>query len=156
MLRLLALPLAVAALALAGCGGEETTGLEGADRTNGQELFVAGADGKQPCGSCHTLADAGTAGTIGPNLDTALGYSCSQGFDEDTIFEVVHGQIDLGGPQMPADLVTGQDAVDVAGYVASVAGKDIEGCNPSGDQGGATTGATDTGTTDTGATETGS
>ena len=144
MLRLLALPLAVAALALAGCGGEETTGLEGADRTNGEELFV------QTCAGCHTLADAGTAGTTGPNLDMALGYSCSQGFDEDTIFEVVHGQIDLGGPQMPADLVRGQDAVDVAGYVASVAGKDIEGCNPSGDQGGATTGATDTGATETG------
>ena len=29
---------------------------------------------------------------------------------------------------MPADLVTGQDAVDVAAYVAGVAGKDIEGC----------------------------
>jgi hypothetical protein len=45
--------------------------------------------------------------------------------------------------------VTGQDAVDVAGYVASVAGKDIEGCDPSGDQGGATTGATDTGAPET-------
>ena len=144
MLRLLALPLAVAALALAGCGGEETTGLEGADRTNGQELF------QQTCAGCHTLADAGTAGTTGPNLDTSLGFSCSQGFDEDTIFEVVHGQIDLGGPMMPADLVTGQDAVDVAAYVASVAGKDIEGCNPSGDQGGATSGATETGATETG------
>ena len=36
---------------------------------------------------------------------------------------------------MPADIVTGQDAVDVAAYVASVAGKDIEGCDPSGDSG---------------------
>jgi mono/diheme cytochrome c family protein len=141
VLRLLALPLAVAALALAGCGGEETTGLEGADRTAGKGLFSG------TCGSCHTLADAGTAGTTGPNLDTALGYACSQGFDEDTIFEVVHGQIDLGGPMMPADLVTGQAAVDVAAYVASVAGKDVEGCDPSG--------ATDTGAADTGATETG-
>jgi mono/diheme cytochrome c family protein len=150
VLRLLALPLAVAALALAGCGGDETTGLEGADRTNGMELFTAGADGKQPCGSCHTLADAGTAGTIGPNLDTSLGFACSQGFEEDTRFSVVLGQIDLAQGAMPADLVTGQDAVDVAAYVASVAGKDIEGCDPSGDQGGATTGATDTGAAETG------
>jgi hypothetical protein len=29
---------------------------------------------------------------------------------------------------MPADIVTGQDAADVAAYVASVAGKNIEGC----------------------------
>jgi mono/diheme cytochrome c family protein len=152
--RLLALPLAVAALALAGCGGEETTGLEGADRTNGKELFTAGKDGKQSCASCHVLADAGSAGTTGPNLDTSLGFSCSQGFDEDTVYSVVLGQIDLAAPPMPADLVTGQDAVDVAAYVASVAGKDIEGCDPSGDQGGATTGATDTGATDTGAAET--
>jgi mono/diheme cytochrome c family protein len=142
--RLLVLPLAVAALALAGCGGEEATGFEGADRTNGKELF------QQTCASCHTLADAGTAGTTGPNLDTSLGFSCSQGFDEDTVFSVVLGQIDLAQGVMPPDLVTGQDAVDVAGYVASVAGKDIEGCDPSGDQGGATTGATDTGTAETG------
>jgi mono/diheme cytochrome c family protein len=147
--RLLALPLAVAALALAGCGGEETTGLEGADRTAGKGLFVGS------CGSCHELADAGTAGTTGPNLDTSLGFSCSQGFDEDTVFSVVLGQIDLAAPPMPADIVTGQAAVDVAAYVASVAGKDIEGCDPSGDQGGATTGATDTGAAETGATETG-
>jgi hypothetical protein len=105
------------------------------------------------------LADAGSAGTAGPNLDTSLGYACSQGFDEDTVFSVVLGQIDLAAPPMPADLVTGQDAVDVAGYVASVAGKDIAGCDPSGDPGGATTGGADTGATtggsDTGATETG-
>lgn len=49
------------------------------------------------------------------------------------------GQIDLAAGGMPADLVTGQDAVDVAAYVASVAGKDIPGCDPSGDQGGAAT-----------------
>jgi hypothetical protein len=40
---------------------------------------------------------------------------------------------------MPANLVTGQDADDVAAYVASVAGKTIEGCDPSGDQGTTTT-----------------
>ena len=29
----------------------------------GRDVFVA------QCGSCHTLSDAGTSGTIGPNLD---------------------------------------------------------------------------------------
>ena len=87
--------------------------------------FVSGVEGKLSCGSCHTLLDAGTAGTTGPNLDQALGYSCAQGFEESTIYSAVLGQIDLAAGAMPADLVTGQDAVDVAAYVASVAGKDI-------------------------------
>jgi mono/diheme cytochrome c family protein len=125
--------LVAAALLAAGCGGEETTGFEDANRSNGKSLFATN------CGSCHTLADAATAGTVGPNLDQAFGYSCAQGFAEDTVYSVVHGQIQLAQGAMPADIVTGQDAVDVAAYVASVAGKDIEGCDPSGDQGGGTT-----------------
>ena len=128
--RLAVLLLALAALGFAGCGGDdEVTGMDGANTGNGKELFV------QNCASCHTLADAGTVANVGPNLDTALGWSCKQGFAEDTLYSVVLGQIDLAAPPMPADIVTGQDAVDVAAYVASVAGKDIEGCDPSGDSG---------------------
>jgi mono/diheme cytochrome c family protein len=130
--RLLALPFAAVALVLAGCGGEETTGMAGADRTNGKELFLNGKDGNPSCASCHTLADAGSVSTVGPNLDNALGYVCAQGFEESSIYSVVHGQIDLAQGAMPADLVVGQDAVDVAAYVASVAGAQIEGCEPSG------------------------
>jgi mono/diheme cytochrome c family protein len=137
--RIAVLLLALAALGVAGCGGGETEagGMESANTGSGKELFV------QNCASCHTLADAGTVSNVGPNLDTALGWSCKQGFAEDTIFSVVLGQIDLAAPPMPADIVTGQDAVDVAGYVASVAGKNIEGCDPSGDSG-TTTGETTT------------
>ena len=140
-MRTLAILLVAATLLAAGCGGEddEVTGMEGANRSNGKTLFVSGADGNASCGSCHTLLDAGTAGTVGPNLDKAFGFSCSQGFEESTIYSAVLGQIDLAQGAMPADLVTGQDAVDVAAYVASVAGKDIPGCDPSGDQGAATT-----------------
>jgi mono/diheme cytochrome c family protein len=138
--RLAVLLLALAALGVAGCGGGETpaAGMESANTSAGKELFV------QNCASCHTLADAGTAGNVGPNLDTALGWSCKQGFAEDTIYSVVLGQIDLAQGAMPADIVTGQDAVDVAGYVASVAGKNLDGCDPSGDSG-TTTGGTTTG-----------
>jgi mono/diheme cytochrome c family protein len=107
---------------------------DGANRSNGQDARLR-ADGNASCGSCHTLLDAGTAGTVGPNLDQALGYGCSQGFAESTAYSVVLGQIALAQGAMPADLVTGQDAVDVAAYVASVAGKDVPGCDPSGDQG---------------------
>ena len=145
--RLVAIVLgALALLAAGGCGGDdEVTGQEGANRSKGKELFVAGSDGNPSCGSCHTLAAAGTAGTVGPNLDTALGWSCSQGFEESTVYSVVLGQIDLAQGAMPADLVTGQDAVDVAGYVASVAGMDVPGCDPSGDQGAAETETTSPG-----------
>jgi mono/diheme cytochrome c family protein len=142
--RLVAIVAVVAVLLAAGCGGDEdVTGMEGANRSNGKTLFVSGADGNASCGSCHTLLDAGTAGTVGPNLDQAFGYSCAQGFEESTIYSAVLGQIDLAQGAMPADLVTGQDAVDVAAYVASVAGMDVPGCDPSGDQG------ADTATTET-------
>ncbi|MGH3011800.1 MAG: c-type cytochrome [Gaiellaceae bacterium] len=138
--RAIAVILLVAgALLAASCGGDnDATGQADANRTNGKALFAS------TCGSCHTLLDAGTAGTTGPNLDQALGYSCAQGFDETTIYSNVRGQIDLAAGVMPPDLVTGQDAVDVAAYVASVAGKDVPGCDPSGDQGGGSTGATET------------
>ena len=48
-------------------GGAETGGAEtggGGDVAQGKELFASSG-----CGSCHTLADAGTTGTTGPNLD---------------------------------------------------------------------------------------
>ena len=44
-------------------GGSETGG-GGGDVAQGKELFASSG-----CGSCHTLADAGTTGTTGPNLD---------------------------------------------------------------------------------------
>jgi mono/diheme cytochrome c family protein len=36
------------------------------DPAAGKEVFMS-----QPCGTCHTLSDAGTSGTVGPNLDDA-------------------------------------------------------------------------------------
>ena len=41
------------------------------EETDGKTLFT---DAAQPtaCGSCHTLADAGTTGTTGPDLDEVL------------------------------------------------------------------------------------
>lgn len=37
---------------------------QGPEGTDGKSIFTSAG-----CGSCHTLADAGTTGTIGPNLD---------------------------------------------------------------------------------------
>lgn len=114
-------------LAAAACGG--TGGLStGGDVARGELLF------KQKCGSCHTLAAAGTPGTIGPNLDDAFGSARAQGFAESSIRQVVAGQIrhpliarngktPTGTTAMPANVVTGDDVDAVAAYVASVAGK---------------------------------
>ena len=119
---------AVSALGLAACG--DTVGYsEGSgDRIRGKELFVQG------CGSCHMLRDAGTTATIGPDLDFAFVQSRIDGLGEDTIQQVVRGQIaypvvdpPTEAPGMPADIFTGQDAEDVATYVASVAGLDANG-----------------------------
>ena len=117
-LRLAAPAALVASLALAGCG---TGGLTAqGDAGNGKTLF------QQKCGACHILADAGTQGRSGPNLDDAFAGMRSedeeQHFDESTIREVIEDQIYFAAPPMPQNLVTGQDAADVATYVAQVAG----------------------------------
>ena len=76
------------------------------------------------------LADAGTAGQIGPNLDDGFGFSRRQKIDESTFFEVTLEQMEIPGPPMPPfddpddeeNYLETQDRVNVAAYVASVAG----------------------------------
>jgi plastocyanin len=122
--------LGVAALALSGCGLKSS----GTNVVNGKTLFA------QKCGGCHTLARAGTTGTSGPDLDEAFARSRQDGLKSSTFEGVVHRQIENPNtndqidpqnekplPSMPANLVTGEDARDVAAYVAqaaAVAGKD--------------------------------
>ena len=113
--------LALAALAVAGCG---TDGMvpETADPAEGKAIF------QQTCGGCHTLREAGTNGSnpvqnpsSGPNLDHAFAASRGEGFADDTIAEVVRGQIDYPVPPMPEDLLNDADADAVALYVSLVA-----------------------------------
>jgi cytochrome c peroxidase len=126
-------PLLGATLALAGCG---TGGVvKNADLANGKTIFLQGKDGKPSCGTCHTLAAAGTFGKNGPNLDDAFMFARNakakgDRFQESTIANVVLDQIRFPSQgdfeaayKMPENLVKGQDAMDVAAYVASVAGK---------------------------------
>jgi cytochrome c oxidase subunit II len=49
--------------------GEPADGEEGAPAADAQQVFSAQENG---CAGCHTLADAGASGTIGPNLDETL------------------------------------------------------------------------------------
>jgi len=125
-------------LALAGCGTGGYT--DGGSQGNGKQLFT------QACGRCHTLADAGTPGTIGPNLDDAFAQARADGLTSDTFAQIVAAQIrfpieitSTGSPGMPAvdntlpscDDVEGdafcvrdQDRAveDVAAYVGAVSG----------------------------------
>jgi len=106
-----ALCAAALALPLGACGREET------DLSNGKAQFV------EKCGSCHALARAGTAGTQGPSLDAAFQTALADGIDRDTVQGVVHDQIlhPRKNSIMPAGLVEGEDARDVAAYVGYAA-----------------------------------
>jgi mono/diheme cytochrome c family protein len=101
---------------LAGCGGSGVAAPGEADLANGKKLFVS------DCGNCHVLDDAGTSGTVGPNLDDAAAGSRIAGLKQSSFEALVRQQIDEADPPMPRHLVKGDDARDVAAYVASVAG----------------------------------
>jgi mono/diheme cytochrome c family protein len=99
------------------CGavGRDTNG----DPSHGKQLFLQPAKpGELSCADCHTLADAGSTGTVGPNLDNAFASDKEQGFSLQTLTDVVRGQIAYPELPMPANLYRGQDARDVAAYVA--------------------------------------
>jgi mono/diheme cytochrome c family protein len=80
------------------------------DPVAGKEVFL-GASG---CTSCHTLADAGSTGTVGPNLDDAM-----------PSFDLAYDRVTNGQGGMPAfgTSLTDQQRADVAAYVSSAAGQ---------------------------------
>lgn len=117
---------AVAMLSLTGCQLKD----DGDNLVNGKTQFA------QSCASCHTLARAGAKGVVGPNLDEAWQRSEADGLGRSTWKGVVHRQIlqpnanpqidPVTGkelPLMPANIVTGENAEDVAAYVAYAAAR---------------------------------
>ena len=105
-------------------------------KSSGDNLVAGKTNFVAKCGSCHTLKRAGTTGVVGPNLDQAFQQARASGFGQSTFKGVVYRQIlqpnsrpqydpvsGKQGAQMPANLVTGGDARDVAAYVASVVAK---------------------------------
>ncbi|MBM2823348.1 MAG: cytochrome c class [Thermoleophilia bacterium] len=79
------------------------------DPAAGKEIFL----GASSCGGCHTLADAGTTGAVGPNFDeTKPSY-------EFALDRVTNGQ---GGMPSFSATLTEQQLADVAAYVSSAAG----------------------------------
>jgi mono/diheme cytochrome c family protein len=113
---LAALAAAAVALSLAACGRQED------DLTNGKALFT------ERCGSCHELARAGTQGQTGPSLDAAFRTALADGENRQTVEGIVHDQIlhPRKSSQMPAGLVKGENAQDVAAYVAYAASRSGE------------------------------
>jgi mono/diheme cytochrome c family protein len=119
--------LAIAVLFLAACGSDDdgggsassssastqqstSTAAGGADQASaeGKQLFT------QNCGGCHTLADAGTNGQVGPVLDDLKPDKAT-----------VQRQVTNGGGKMPAfkDKLSTEQIDAVATYVSDVAGQ---------------------------------
>ncbi len=106
------------AAGLTACSSDDVP--ENADLVAGKKAFA------QKCSSCHTLARANAKGTQGPNLDEAFRQALNDGFGRGTIRGAVHSQIihpavlpKSNPAYMPANLVKGKLAEDVAAYVAA-------------------------------------
>lgn len=81
-----------------------------AQEKHGQKLFGVN------CQNCHTLAAARAVGMVGPNLDVLKPPA------ELTFDAIVRGR-QRGGGTMPAGLLEGRQAEDVAAFVAATAGR---------------------------------
>ena len=83
------------------------TGVEAEEPTDGKSIFTTS------CGACHTLADAGTTGTIGPNLDESMPSK-----------ELVVDRVTNGKGAMPSfkDSLDPAQIEAVADYVSTAAG----------------------------------
>jgi PQQ-dependent dehydrogenase (methanol/ethanol family) len=80
----------------------------GGKAVSGMEVFTTN------CGSCHTLAAAGTTGSVGPNLDEAKPSQSK-----------VENQVKSGGTIMPAfqNKLSEEEITKVSEYVSESAGK---------------------------------
>jgi mono/diheme cytochrome c family protein len=85
-----------------------TTTAPAGDATAGKQVFETAG-----CTSCHTLADAGATGTVGPNLDDAKPPA-----------SLVVDRVTNGKGVMPSfkGQLSEQQIQDVAAYVSSAAG----------------------------------
>lgn len=110
-------PLALLLVAIGGCAVKHPT----ANLVTGKQLFV------EKCGACHSMAHANTTGQIGPNLDVAFRQDRADGIKSASIQGLVNYWIEFpnddpaSGAVMPAMLLKGQQATDVAAYVGAVA-----------------------------------
>jgi mono/diheme cytochrome c family protein len=90
-------------------GGETTPSGGKGDAAAGKAVFTSAG-----CVGCHTLADAGATGTVGPNLDK-----------KKPPYDLVVTRVTNGKGPMPPfkGQLSDQQIQDVAAYVSSVAGQ---------------------------------
>jgi len=115
----IAASLAAAALLSSGCGSSSVKVPKADPNHNGAVVFAA------RCGACHTLDAAGTQGSTtnvadkenvdGPNFDVRSEKV------PDVLFAIANGG--FSGAIMPENIVTGQEAQQVAAFVSKYAGK---------------------------------
>jgi mono/diheme cytochrome c family protein len=119
--KLLVVPAALAAaLSISACGTQKIT----VAKSNPQ-LYHGAVLFSERCAGCHTLYAAGTHGSA-PNVRTAQAISgpnfdvrCERPIDR-VLYAIENGG--FSGAYMPQNIVVGQDAVDVAKFVATFAG----------------------------------
>ena len=87
----------------------DVSGLTAAEK-HGQELFG------ERCALCHTLKAANAVAVIGPNLDDLRPT-------KSLVLDAIKNGRARGNGQMAADLYVGQDAQDVASFVAKAVGQ---------------------------------
>jgi mono/diheme cytochrome c family protein len=81
------------------------------------------------CGTCHTLAAAGTDGVVGPDLDQLLvpggtnSESLYEGNASRVLLAVQCGIPSGGGGRMPKGILEEEEAREVAQFVAAYAGQ---------------------------------
>lgn len=94
------------------------------DGPAGVNLTSAEASGRlifaKRCATCHTLSGSNAVGRVGPNLDTLNGGT---GLKASFVLNAIQQGRARGAGQMPANVVVGTEAQDVAAYVARVAGR---------------------------------
>lgn len=121
MKRLIVIACAVAAAALAGCGGDIDVPQDDPTSAQGAQLFY------ERCSGCHTFQRANSYGskplgqlyggerTNGPNFDVRKVDR------SDALFAIRNGG--FSGAIMPANIVTGEDAEAVAAFLDRYSGK---------------------------------
>jgi len=121
--KILALCTAAATVAAltAACGTQRI----GVPKSDAQ-LYHGAVLFSQRCAGCHTLSYAATNGSA-PNIRTAQANSgpnfnqrCERPIDR-VLYAIINGG--FSGAYMPQNVVVGQDAIDVAKFVATYAGR---------------------------------
>jgi mono/diheme cytochrome c family protein len=111
--------------ALAKEGGEDAAPIEVESwDEDGKELFV------NNCGPCHTLAAAGTDGVVGPTLDDILAPGGNATFEGSYTRALQAVTCGAGNGRMPAGILQGENAQEVAAFVGAYAGQVGEGDEP--------------------------